>query len=912
MAQAHTSQQGLIRRPIIIIALFMLVMSSIAAPLHFWPYGDSITGSFSGNPSYRYYLWRFLIDAGYEGKIDFVGQYCGVGDIQDPSKQSCGAPLYPGTEWDWDHGGYHGRDTDEQIDALLPGIVSLFPVDLVFMLHGANDALRGTNPDTTKANLSAMIDMIRDNHPGVVIFLAKLIPNAAQPERTDSINVRIEELVAEKQLEGFGLYLVEQPEGFNPNRDCDYTGYHPVQSGEYKMGVEYFKAVRPVLDSISTISVKMTAPTDRLYYSLGETIHLEAIADANVGVSEVDFYAGDQLLAAGARTDDSIFSLQWEPDQAGVFEITAKAYNSIGSADISSVHAIAVLSDTTAQNKTIMEIQGPAQKSPIAEQRVRTEGIVTHKKADEPTFWIQSLTPDGLISTSDGIKVTVDAYGGVVPEPRIGDHLCVSGIVRELDGSPEWSVTTLDMVSSISVYSSNNQLPQALAIPRLPRENLLLATQYWEWTEGMLIKINNAKVVAPTEDNGEFVVTTGNGVAPGSGYTSYFSVLTPNAIALDSVDYNPERIMIAPGALSAPQLSAGDNIVQVVGITDYDNGMYKIRPIIDSLVIGDTQAIPQSPVAIRTGYTGATVRITSFDLENLVDTVDSYNKSDSVLNTDELEQKIYKIAKAIKTELALPDILVLQGIEHESLLQDVKAALNGCGVNYTIVCPEAEDHRGLQQGFMVNQNVVRLTGSYHLTRTGVDSVALDNAFGTGTDWAVAKPLIGTFMYNLVPFTIVNIDLIDKSSDDPVFTSNFFNPVKPSEAKRDAQAIQIRNYLNSLHDANPNAVVMVAGDLNDYPFAEKNDGEYPFAILKGNGAEVPYTDVQDYLYEEMKFTRMIDGNAQNFHHVFLSPAMNDFLHGVDILHINSLYPSVLSSDTSHVIGCSKADPIELRF
>ena len=46
------------------------------------------------------------------------------------------------------------------------------PVDVVILALGANDGLRGIDPDTTRANLQAIIDGIRAKYPDAALILA--------------------------------------------------------------------------------------------------------------------------------------------------------------------------------------------------------------------------------------------------------------------------------------------------------------------------------------------------------------------------------------------------------------------------------------------------------------------------------------------------------------------------------------------------------------------------------------------------------------------------------------------------------------------------------------------------------------------------------------------------------------------
>jgi hypothetical protein len=49
------------------------------------------------------------------------------------------------------------------------------------------------------------------------------------------------------------------------------------------------------------------------------------------------------------------------------------------------------------------------------------------------------------------------------------------------------------------------------------------------------------------------------------------------------------------------------------------------------------------------------------------------------------------------------------------------------------------------------------------------------------------------------------------------------PVRSTEARRKAQARVVRGFVNSILDVTPEALVMVAGDINDFAFGEPGEG-----------------------------------------------------------------------------------------
>ncbi len=62
-------------------------------------------------------------------------------------------------------------------------------------------------------------------------------------------------------------------------------------------------------------------------------------------------------------------------------------------------------------------------------------------------------------------------------------------------------------------------------------------------------------------------------------------------------------------------------------------------------------------------------------------------------------------------------------------------------------------------------------------------------------------------------TLVGNHFRSKGGDDPLFGVNW-PPNRITEVQRKAQARVVRNFVNTILDEDPNALVMVAGDLND--------------------------------------------------------------------------------------------------
>lgn len=100
------------------------------------------------------------------------------------------------------------------------------PVDMIVIELGGNDGLRGIAPESSRANLQAMIDRIRTQFPSVVIVLAGMqVPPNLGPDYTRRFAAMYPELVRHNLvtlipflLEGVGgVSNLNQADGIHPN-----------------------------------------------------------------------------------------------------------------------------------------------------------------------------------------------------------------------------------------------------------------------------------------------------------------------------------------------------------------------------------------------------------------------------------------------------------------------------------------------------------------------------------------------------------------------------------------------------------------------------------------------------------------------------------------------------------------------
>jgi uncharacterized protein len=557
---------------------------------------------------------------------------------------------------------------------------------------------------------------------------------------------------------------------------------------------------------------------------------------------------------------------------------------------------------------TIMEIQGTGQFSPLAGERVETTGVVTLFTASGASLWLQDPAGDGDSATSDGIFVSGGAFPIVGPRPSVGDEIRVVATAEEQQFPPALPLTRLRTVEEIEILSGGNPLPAPVPLEDLPDVSIPDGIAFWEPIEGMLASLSDARVVAPTNAFGELVVLAEADAVPGSGFFPQMKQLLLRDLGEGTVDYNPERIMIDDTSLtSAIRAMPGDKVLSLTGAVDFTFGNYKLQPLPGSEL--ETHRPPRPPASTRSGPNGDTA-ITTFNVENLFDLVDDPVKDDgsSTPTPEALETKLAKLAAAIQIELRLPEILVAQEVENTVILQELGDRVNAAaGTDYVATSFETSDARGIEPGFLWDADRVSLEDAFQLSGPDVEA-----AFGPSSASPGREPLIGVFDVEGDEVTIVANHFKSKSGDDALFGVNQ-PPTRITEEQRKLQAEVVRDFVDGVLEEDPEALVMVAGDLNDFQFGEPGEGpDHPVAILEGGSGQTPLTNLLGMEKPAETFTFVFDGNSQVLDHMLVNPGLLELVRAADVLHFNAPFPASLGVDPATPLRAADHDPLEGRF
>ncbi|WP_051503201.1 MULTISPECIES: endonuclease/exonuclease/phosphatase family protein [Nostocales] len=584
--------------------------------------------------------------------------------------------------------------------------------------------------------------------------------------------------------------------------------------------------------------------------------------------------------------------------------------------------------DVVAGNIRIRDIQGTAHISPLNGQAVNNvPGIVTAIASNG--FYLQDPNPDNNDATSEGIFV----FTSSAPTVSVGSSILVNGTVSEFrpGGSVDNLTTTQITSPTITTLSTGNALPTATilgnggrTIPTTVISNDQVGNNvenagtvfdpaqdgidFYESLEGMLVQVNNPVTTSPTSVFGtsqEIWVLADNGANATSRTARGGSLITES-------DFNPERIQIDDlnNSLVLPTVDVGAQLSTITGVVNYDFNNYEVlvstAPTVVQASTLQREVSNLTPLANQ-------LTLATFNVENLDpgDGATSFNN----------------LANRIVNNLRSPDIINLEEIQdnngatnngvvdatttYNTLITAIAAA-GGPTYQFRQIDPENNQDGGepggnIRVGFLFNPDRVQFVdrpGGGSTTDTTVNNVGgvpqlsaspgriLDTDPSNGSAFVSSrKPLVGEFIFNGQTVFVVGNHFNSKGGDDPLFGPTQ-PPVVSTEVQRNQQATEVRDFVQNILTINPNANVVVAGDLNDFEFSN------PLSILEAGGLNT----LIETLPENERYTFNFQGNAQTLDHILVSNNLFTRLNGFDVVHINSEFAD---QDSDH-------DPVLARF
>ncbi|HLO29831.1 MAG TPA: PxKF domain-containing protein, partial [Anaerolineales bacterium] len=571
----------------------------------------------------------------------------------------------------------------------------------------------------------------------------------------------------------------------------------------------------------------------------------------------------------------------------------------------------------------IHDIQGTSHISPLANQLVSTQGVVTVKASNGFYMEEPSANWDANDSTSEGVFVFTSSATSV----NVGNSVLVTGTVKEFrpGGVSNGNLTTTEINDpglSVTVQSTGNPLPTVVVIGTSgrmpPTENIeddatgdvensgvfdpaMDGIDFYESMEGMLVQVNDPVAVGPTNAFGETPVVPDNGTWAGVRTARGGILLRPN-------DGNPERLVLDDVFVAIPAMNVGDQLNGgVVGALDYNFGNFFLEVTsnpLPPLVSGGLTQEVTTPAGTNQ------LAVATFNVENLA--------------PSDPPSKYATLAELIVNHLQAPDVIAIEEIQDNSgatddgtvdasttwsLLISAISTAGGPTYDYRQIDP-VNDADGGQPGGNIRQGFLFRTdrGLSFIDRPGGGSTTANAVVGSGTGTQLQyspgridptnsafstsrKPLAGEFTFRGHHLFVIANHFNSKGGDDPLF-GHFQPPTRISETQRHQQAQVEHDFINGIITADPNADVVVMGDLNDFEFSDT------VTILKGTPTIL--NDLMDTLSQNERYSYVFEGNSQTLDHTLLS---NDLFStrpfAYDVVHVNSEFADQASDHEPQV-------------
>lgn len=617
-----------------------------------------------------------------------------------------------------------------------------------------------------------------------------------------------------------------------------------------------------------------------------------ATVDYNIALtgsaSQSDFAPGQALsgqvsfgIGEYSKTITVLIAGDTTPEPNETFEI--RLANPTGNTFITDGVAVGTIRNDDPITLKIYEIQGAGHISDYVGQQVTTTGIVT--AVGNSGYYIQDAIGDGNANTSDAIFVATSGKAALA----VGSAVTVSGTVAETGAANALKVTTITG-STVTVDSTGNDLPAAVVIgidgrqppTEIVEDDNFTAYQpatdgldFYETMEGMRVTLDAPLVVSNTVSGDTWTVASGGVGATG--------VAASGGITISAGDYNPERLLLDSvsdvfGGFTG-SYTRGDQLADVTGVLTYSSAYYRLIP-----TEATTQTVDVTLQPEVTDLVGDENHLTvaSFNMEN-VDPTDG-------------AAKFNLIADSIVNNLRAPDIILAQEI------QDADGA--GSGTNYSgtvtanLVIQAIQDAGGPTYAYVEvaptgnNQNGGEPNGNirpgifYRVDR--VDYVEGSAQSLTGDAYAgTRKPLVADFVFNGQKITAIDLHSTSRLGSDPLNGSNQ-PPFAAGDAARTAQAQGVRDYIDQLRAADPDAHIVVGGDFNGFDF------ERALQLLVEDGA---MTNLNTLIPVEERYSYEFEGNLQQIDHLLVSSPLLDGA-SFDAVHINTVKTAGTPEATDH--------------
>jgi predicted extracellular nuclease len=615
-------------------------------------------------------------------------------------------------------------------------------------------------------------------------------------------------------------------------------------------------------------------------------------------------------------------------DDAGVHDVDADDPPDTMAAD----HVFSFT--TTLPVTQIGQVQGAGHLSPFAGQLVMVEGVVIAERGSN--VWIQDPTPDADAATSEGILV----FGSTVANAVVvGDLVQVTGTVIEFRAgcTPSCAPTS----SAFSNLTITELASPGLGVTKLGTAPLPMATvigaggrvppteviendsatgnvetsntfdpsadgiDFYETLEHMLVQVNNPVVAGPRNAFGEILVLADNG-AGASVRTARGGIVVrdvdPGTVGdYRNGDFNPERIMLDDLFFATPMVDVADSFTAAAGVMTYDFANYKIAvsSILAEIDGGLQREVTRAP-------RDQEIVVGTYNVENLDPTDGSFARHASLIVNNLRSPDVIAIEEIQDNDGAANTAVTDASVTWNMLIAAIQAA-GGPTYEFRQIDP-VDDQDGGEPGGNIRVGFLFRTdrGVNFIDRPGGSSTTPTTvvAHPSGPQLSFSpgrvdplnpaynssrKPLAGEFWMHGKKVFVIALHLSSKGGDQPLF-GRFQPPARSSEVARHAQAQSVNNFADQIFAVDPEANVIVLGDVNDFDFSET------VQILEGG----VMTTLMDTLPLPERYSYVFEGNSQVLDQILVSNnLLGNFPIDYDPVHVNSEFADQASDHDPQV-------------
>jgi predicted extracellular nuclease len=555
----------------------------------------------------------------------------------------------------------------------------------------------------------------------------------------------------------------------------------------------------------------------------------------------------------------------------------------------------------------IYTIQGSGASTTIP-GNVTTKGVVVgdfEGTAAASGFYIQDLTGDSNVATSDGIFV----FTGNANLASAGDVVRVTGFARErfnqttLNGSD----SNTDPVTNV-VNCSTGSVP--VTDVTLPFANTTFPERY----EGMLVRFPQPLVIAEYFNYARFgemvlALPLGTESRPFSGTAIDEPGAPANtrsaANALSRITLDDSQSAQNPSTLRHPNglpfslsnlFRGGDTVENAVGVLGFDFSLYRIIPT-GAADYTSVNPRPASPEPV-----GGTLRVAAMNTLNFFVTLDTtasdtgpgpcgalQNLDCRGADADQPDEFTRQRDKLLTALLGLDaDIIGLNELESTPGAEPLDSITSGMpGYAYINTGPIGTD--AIKVGIIYRPAVVTPIGPYQILDSTDDPRFIDTR---------SRPALAQTFQEIATgarFTVVVNHLKSKGSacsGDPDVGDGQGN----CNGTRTLAAQALVDWLATDPTGSGDPDFLIMGDLNSYAQEDPID-----AIKAGSddmaGTGDDFTNLIFDYHGAFAYSYTFDGQAGYLDHALANASLADQITGAADWHINSDEPSILDYDTT---------------